>query len=130
MKRTCLFRPSIDGNIFYSTVLLLCLLLRVHTAPNSYSDNNIGIEDHELDGIHPSKSIYTNQFVIQSDASPDVLKRIAYEHGFDYVISVSFFFSQPPAKSVSKKLFDFIFFSLCVYFVRPSNFNLNLDNLS
>ena len=83
---------SSDTNNCFKTVLLLCLLLFVNTAPNAHSsENHIGIEDHELDALHPSQSVYTNQFVIRSSAKPEVLKQIAHKHGFDYVISVSIF---------------------------------------
>ena len=104
-KRTCLSDNSYS-NCYLRTALLLCFLFCVNTAPSSSSSSpsssssssisseNIGIEDHILDELHPSQSVYTNQFVIRSSASPDIVKQISHEHGFDYVISVSIF--SPP----------------------------------
>ena len=52
-------------------------------------DEIVGIEDHQLAHISSNAHIYTNQFVIESEGSPKRVKRLAYEHGFEYLGHVS-----------------------------------------
>lgn len=52
-------------------------------------DEILGIEDHQLAKLDANTNVFTNQFVIESEGGPERIKKIAHDHGFEYLGHVS-----------------------------------------
>lgn len=65
--------------------------LKFDYSPSDVTDDDeiIGIEDHQLAQIDANTHVYTNQFVVESRAAPEHVRKLAHDHGFEYLGHVS-----------------------------------------